>query len=243
MSRTVDNLLAYRILSMLVKPFDKTQAFEQGIIDAKGKILKKANKLTTSKEKDAYTYLHRLVFSLKRLLGKLPGGSSRLSSLAAAYYLIRECYERNESTQVLEERFNALLESNVILVEEQCLIEEFVELQEDIANVTGAGVSTDAPVVRMKKGRKYATFAVTDDIFRRFKAGKKKFKRWNEYLNLEDENEKMIYDYARKNPRGVLVLQTKDGSTKAIRFNRNGGGSWKNIQRKTTNIVTTATVE
>lgn len=243
MSRTVDNLIAYRILSMLVKPFDKTAAFEQGIIDAKGKVLKKANTLTTSKEKDAYTYLHRLVFSLKRLLGKLPGGSSKIASMAAAYYLIKECYERNESTQVLEERFNALIESEVILVEEQCLLEEFLSLQEDIANVTGAGVSTDAPVVRMKGGRKFATFKVSDDIFRRFKSGKKKFKRWNEYLNLEDESEAMIYDYAKKNPRGVLVLQTSDGSTKAIRFNRNGGGAWKNIQRKATNIVTTATVE
>lgn len=243
MSRTVDNLIAYRILSMLVKPFDKTIAFELGIIDAKGKVLKKANTLKDSKEKAAYTYLHRLVFSLKRLLAKAPGGSSKIGSLAAAYYLIKECYERNESTQVLEERFSALIESNVILVEEQCLVEEFVSLQEDVANVTGAGVSTDAPVVRMKGGRKFATFSVSDDVFRRFKSGKKKFKRWNEYLNLEDESERLIYTYARKNPRGVMVLTTKEGATKAIRFNRNGGGAWKNIQRKATNIVTTTTVD
>lgn len=243
MSRTIDNLVAYRVLSMLVKPFDKTAAFELGIIDEKGKILKKANQLTTQKEKEAYTYLHRLVFSLKRIMAKLPGGDNRLKSMAAAYYLIKECYEQNESTHVLEELYQTLIESDVMLVEELCLVEEFMSLQEDIANVSGAGVSTDAPVVHVKNGRKFATFKVSDDIFKRFKAGKKKFKRWNEYLNLEDEHEAKIYDYAKKNPRGVLVLQTAEGATKAVRFNRNGGGAWKNIKRKQENLITTAVME
>ena len=244
MSRTVDNLLAWRILSMLVKPFKDTKAFELGIIDEKGKILKKANTLSTSAEKESYTYLHRLVFSLKRMLAKLPGGDNRFKSIAAAYYLIKECYEKNESTLVLEERFNQLMESNITLVEEECLVEEFFSLQEDVAaNATGAGVSTDAPVVHVRKGRKYATFKVSDDVFRRFKSGKKKFKRWNEYLNLEDETEQKIYDYAKKNPRGVLILQTNEGSTKAVRFNRNGGGAWKNIKRRQDNMVTTQVVE
>ena len=38
MSRIVDNLVAYRILSMLVTPFDETEAYKLGIIDAHGKI-------------------------------------------------------------------------------------------------------------------------------------------------------------------------------------------------------------
>ena len=244
MSRTIDNLVAYRVLSMLVKPFDKTKAFELGIIDEKGKILKPVGALKTQAEKESYTYLHRLVFSLKRLMAKLPGGDNRLKSMAAAYYLIKECYEQNESTSVLEEKFEMLVSSEVTLVEELCLVEEFLSLQEDIAaNATGASVSTDEPVIHVKKGRKYATFKVSDDIFKRFKSGKKKFNRWGEYLNLEDEYESKIYDYARKNPRGVLILQTKEGVTKAVRFNRNGGGAWKNIQRKSTNMVTTALVD
>ena len=84
MSRTVDNIIAYRIISMLVKPFKDTDAFKEGIIDEKGKILKKATKLTTTKEKNAYTFLHRLVFKLKQFVEKVPGGKSRLGSLAAA---------------------------------------------------------------------------------------------------------------------------------------------------------------
>ena len=47
MSRLVDNMIAFRILSMLVKPFKETEAFRLGIIDDKGKNLKKSYQLTS----------------------------------------------------------------------------------------------------------------------------------------------------------------------------------------------------
>jgi hypothetical protein len=56
MSRTIDNLIAYKVLRMLVTNFTDTEAFKLGIIDAKGKNLRKANTLTTTEEKDAYTF-------------------------------------------------------------------------------------------------------------------------------------------------------------------------------------------
>jgi len=52
MSRVVDNLIAYRVLSMLVKNFEDTQAFKLGLIDKKGKMVKKPQ---TTAERDAYT--------------------------------------------------------------------------------------------------------------------------------------------------------------------------------------------
>ena len=39
MSRVIDALIAYRVLKLLVTPFNKTKAFEFGIIDAKGKAM------------------------------------------------------------------------------------------------------------------------------------------------------------------------------------------------------------
>ena len=39
MSRVIDALVAYRVLKLLVTPFNKTKAFALGIIDAKGKVL------------------------------------------------------------------------------------------------------------------------------------------------------------------------------------------------------------
>ena len=43
----------YQFLKKLVTPFEKTKAFELGIIDEKGKILKRRRDLETSEEKDA----------------------------------------------------------------------------------------------------------------------------------------------------------------------------------------------
>ena len=68
MGRFVDSLIAYRILKLLVTPFDKTDAYKLGIIDAKGKELKRMQELNSVNERDAYTLLHRLVFRIKKII-------------------------------------------------------------------------------------------------------------------------------------------------------------------------------
>ena len=153
----IDNLIAFRILYMLVTSFDKTDAFKLGIIDAEGTPLKKIKDLKTSEEKDAYDMLDRLVFSLKRLLGKVPGGKSKLASLAAAYWLVKESYETQEV--VTQEQLNSLvdlIESNQIVLKEQSDIQGYLSLTEDgaIANVAGAATATDKPVVKLNKKNK-----------------------------------------------------------------------------------------
>ena len=40
MSRAIDLLITYRVVKMLVTPFNKTDAFKRGIIDKDGKVLK-----------------------------------------------------------------------------------------------------------------------------------------------------------------------------------------------------------
>jgi hypothetical protein len=162
MSKTVDELFAYKILYMLVTPFDKTDAFKHGIIDKEGTPLKKSKDLTTSEEKDSYTSLHRLVFSLKRLLAKVPGGKSHLASLVAAYWLIKESHGKR--TTIREDEFIGLIdlieEKKLTLVEEEIDIENFITMMEDgggaavIVNTTGGATATDKPAVRLnKKGK------------------------------------------------------------------------------------------
>jgi len=158
MTKIIDNLLAFRILYMLVTPFEETDAFKFGIIDKNGVPLKKMKDLKTSEERDSYTYLNKLVFTMKRLIGKLPGGKSQLASIVAAYYLIKESYETN--IKLTEERYQqtlSLLENNFTLVEEQIIVEKFLRLElseEGEGNVTGAAVATDKPVVRLNKKNK-----------------------------------------------------------------------------------------
>ena len=89
-SRTADLFYAFRFLKLLVSSWDKTDAYELGIIDADGKLLKKAQDRKTPQEKSAYTVFHRLVFNVKRLLNKLPFGKTKLASYASALFLIKE---------------------------------------------------------------------------------------------------------------------------------------------------------
>ena len=71
---------------MLVTPFEKTQAFKRGIIDADGKVLRKF-KTIKGIERKHYTMLHRFVFNLKRILKKV-GLGSRLGGFAVALALL-----------------------------------------------------------------------------------------------------------------------------------------------------------
>ena len=80
----------YKFLRILTTPWESTDAFKLGIVNEKGKILKKHRKLKLDKEKEAYTLMHRLVWKLKRLMEKIPFGKSRLASYAAALWLIKE---------------------------------------------------------------------------------------------------------------------------------------------------------
>ena len=89
-SRAFDTFITYKIISTLVTDWEDQPAFEHGIIDKKGKLLRKSNTLKTNDEKGAYTLFHRLVFNLKRLIQKLPGGSSKLASYTAGLFLIKE---------------------------------------------------------------------------------------------------------------------------------------------------------
>ena len=90
MSRIIDALVAYRVLKILVTPFNKTQAFKLGIIDDKGKVLIKSKQFRdkfglrgSGEARKAYTLLIRFVFNLKRLLAKV-GVKGPLGSRAAA---------------------------------------------------------------------------------------------------------------------------------------------------------------
>ena len=128
MSRIVDNLIAFRILQKLVRPFKDTDAYRLGIIDDKGKNLIKTNMFTTSAQRDAYTYLDRLAFNVKKIINRLPGGESKMKNLVAALFLVKEYYEsKDRTTSLMEDRYIKLLEKiddGVVLVEEEITVKK-----------------------------------------------------------------------------------------------------------------------
>ena len=87
LSRAGDLAYTLRFLRLLTTNFEDTSAFKLGIIDKEGKKLRKPQ---TSEEKSSYNSFHRLVFNLKKLLAKVPGGSSKLASYVSGLFLIKE---------------------------------------------------------------------------------------------------------------------------------------------------------
>jgi hypothetical protein len=138
---TVNLYLLYRIVKDLSTPFNETDAFKAGLIDDKGKKLKKAE---SKEEKEASSYYNRFILNIKRMLSKV-GLGSKLATFAAALFLIKEEQERNHI--LTEESFkdeDAVLEEivrNIRYLEENSQ-KNYKQLVEDApANSTGASVA------------------------------------------------------------------------------------------------------
>ena len=101
-NRAVDLVITYRVIKLLVTPFNKQEAYAFGIIDDKGKVLKKFKTLKTPKEKKAYTFLHRFIFNLKRILQKVGLGGKLGSFAVALALLIKEDTNLRDKQQLIE---------------------------------------------------------------------------------------------------------------------------------------------
>ena len=151
--KITDLILAYQFIKRLTTPFDKTKAFELGIIDKAGKKLKSPE---TKEENNAYGYYDRMVFNLKKLLEKVPGGKSKFASYAAALFLIKESHTQTEFSE--EEMVQGLYEAMNDIENNTKDQKGFDTLFEDApANATGSAVAgTGNDPVHWKKldGRK-----------------------------------------------------------------------------------------
>jgi len=130
MSRAIDLIITYRVVKMLVTPFNKFKAYDLGIIDEKGKSLKKMKEVKGSDRKH-YTMLHRFVFNLKRILQKV-GLGSRLGSFAVALaLLIKEDKSYAEHKDAIESALITYLKEenlyNMLLNE----VREMPEIEEE----------------------------------------------------------------------------------------------------------------
>lgn len=113
-NRAIDMLITYRLLKLLVVPFEKQDAFKYGIIDKDGKVLRRYSTISKTEEKKSYTWLHRFVFNVKRIM-KRAGLGGRLGSLAVALGLLLK-EETNTKTQPIKgdfTKFDKIIESAV----------------------------------------------------------------------------------------------------------------------------------
>ena len=104
MGRAIDLFVTYRFIKLLVTPFNKTEAFKLGVIDKDGARLSKD--LNTIDERNSYTILHKLVFNIKKIFGKVPGLRTKLGTYAAALFLLKDTFKESvDDPDVFEKEF------------------------------------------------------------------------------------------------------------------------------------------
>ena len=172
MGRAIDLFVTYRFIKLLVTPFEKTDAFKLGIIDKDGNRIMpppkggvrqtKPETLSTSEEKAAYTVLHKLVFNIKKLFGKVPGLRTKLGTYAAALFLLKDTFKESvDDPDVFEREFMKYLkeegyEIDTAITENVMGFGEVLPKGEYV--LTNDILNSEEEELQAKKGDKVVTF-------------------------------------------------------------------------------------
>lgn len=87
MAKAIGALVAYLLIKQLSTDWEDWEIYKLGLIDDKGQTIRKAK---TPAEKKAMNIGVVLAKNIKKLLERIPFGKSKLASLVAALYLIKE---------------------------------------------------------------------------------------------------------------------------------------------------------
>ena len=169
MGRAVDLFVTYRFLKLLTTPFEKTDAFKLGIIDANGhriklpKSSKPAVELTTSELKNSYTILHKLIFNIKKLFAKVPGLRTKVGTYAAALFLLKDTFKEHvEDPDMFEKEFIKYLKENNIELDRE-ISEEVIGFGEVLPKgeyvLKNEILNKEEEELTAKKGDKVVAFA------------------------------------------------------------------------------------
>lgn len=178
-NQQLDDYLVQQILSRFILPFDKWPAYQLGIIDRNGKVLKKKSQLRTQTEKNAWGYLDILCCNLRKILMDYPttrvkfsqlntiqtaplpntiGGpvTIPLASLASSFFLLKDSVDP-ENIMQLRKKLNEFLDEEFYIHDNG----KYVEIRVDDGNNPAVGAA------RIVKGNKpYADFVRVDKEYR-----------------------------------------------------------------------------
>ena len=177
-NQSIDVYYTYRFLRLLTTEWKDTDAFKLGIIDDKGKPLKKPSQLMKTEEKDAYTVFHRLVFNIRKIIESLPFGKTKIATFAAALYLLKE--QTNMSDETMRNILNKaginiddiIAESTVdgagwFVLGDDSLAPGSYDLLTDVAApATGEIVARKGTRVVVDEGTKPSGFVFDEPIYR-----------------------------------------------------------------------------
>ena len=132
-TKVIGAFTVYKFIKLMATPFRSMDAYKFGIIDDKGKFLKKSEELTSSKERKSVDVFHRLIINLKKLVAKIPDPSlqAKLRNVATAMVLIKEESEKSGANgDVVVYEIKRYLTTQGINVDEIDLNSSFEELIE-----------------------------------------------------------------------------------------------------------------
>ena len=172
MGRAIDLFVTYRFIKLLVTPFEKTEAFKLGIIDKDGnRVLPppinnvrqtRPEPLRTSEEKNSYTILHKLVFNIKKIFGKVPGLRTKLGTYAAALFLLKDTFKESvDDPDVFEKEFMKYLKEQGMEIDDS-ISEEVIGFGEVLPKgeyvLVNDILNKEEEELTAKKGDKVVTF-------------------------------------------------------------------------------------
>ena len=172
MGRAIDLFVTYRFIKLLVTPFEKTEAFKLGIIDENGNRMMpppvagvrqtKPEPLRTSEEKNSYTILHKLVFNIKKIFGKVPGLRTKLGTYAAALFLLKDTFKESvDDPDMFEKEFMKYLKEEGYEIDDS-ISEEVIGFGEVLPKgeyvLVNDILNTEEEELTAKAGDKVVTF-------------------------------------------------------------------------------------
>ena len=176
MGRAIDLFVTYRFIKLLVTPFEKTDAYKLGIVDKNGNrvspprdpvtnVKQPPKKLISTEEKAAYTILHKLVFNIKKIFGKVPGLRTKLGTYAAALFLLKDTFKESvDDPDMFEKEFMKYLKEEGFEIDDS-ISEEVIGFGEVLPKGEYALVqdilNKEEEELTAKKGDKVAVY---DDV-------------------------------------------------------------------------------
>jgi hypothetical protein len=146
----VDNAIAARVAYLIVTEYKDWPACKDGTIDETGKFLEEPK---TEKERDNWTALHRLVWRLREILAKAPGGESKIARLGSTYLLMKESENYEPIVADLEKQLEDIIEESGI----GCVAGA------NVGNDEGLGTTKRGKLVKRKSFKEFSK-ALTDGV-------------------------------------------------------------------------------
>ena len=157
-SRGADLYFVFRFLRLLTMKYTSTNAYKLGIIDKKGKALKKSAELESTKEKSSYTMLHRMVWKIRGLMEKIPVlGKSILMNYAAALFLLKE----QNDTRVWTD--DGYMKSKLLEFLETDWKADAKFLKEEVDNMNRKSFSTFLTETKLEESQELQAMMALDD--------------------------------------------------------------------------------